>query len=90
MMTESLFYSTIVIFKANAQMGSVLESLTGAGKSNIMTATRVKMLILEREDILKLGLVGQSHFTWVSGNICTVLMESSKHFSAEERQYAPK
>ncbi|XP_055328250.1 nucleoside diphosphate kinase 7-like [Paramacrobiotus metropolitanus] len=60
---EKLFQRTVVIFKVNLHMGSVLDSLTSGGLSNLMTVTRIKMLVLQKEEILKLGLVGQCHFT---------------------------
>ncbi|GAV04288.1 hypothetical protein RvY_14591 [Ramazzottius varieornatus] len=63
---EKLFQRTAVVFKVNENMGDVLDSLTGhwlTTNSSNMVITRVKMTILDREDILKLGLVGQCGFS---------------------------
>ncbi|OQV25110.1 putative Nucleoside diphosphate kinase 7 [Hypsibius exemplaris] len=61
---EELFQRTAVVFKVNEHLGEVLLNLTGSSGKNTgnMTLTRIKMALMDREDILKLGLVGQCHF----------------------------
>ena len=65
----SLYDRTAVVFKVNERLGDILQILTepeqrgaGAPGAGQMVVTRIKMALLDREDILKLGLVGQCHF----------------------------